>query len=215
MLLVGGVILTLAGFLIVVYWHFIVAGLVLFSVLFVFQHHTVAKVESPVEVASKSPVIDEPPSNKDESFQKTSIIDPIWLFTSLMRLRELNQLQQATQSEKPSVTPVVETKQIVETPEMREYVKNCTELTNDAKLCRDNWIAVNEAGAEIILEPVERKSIKQVNQTKTKVDKNTVNNPVLKSPEIKLLDVDNKEYKERRAAALSKPDAVVFQEVYR
>ena len=214
MLLIGGVILTLVGYFIIIYWHFIVAGAVLFGVMVIFLHHPTPKVET-VEVTKTEPVVvEEPPSNKDENFQKTSIIDPIWLFNSLMRMREINQTPAPVAQVEPTPSPVVEEpvkpKQIVETEQMREYIKQCTELTKDSGLCRDNWISMDEAGVEIILQPVERKSRKQIKQAKVKVD-----NSFSKPSDVKLLDVDNKEYKERRALVLSKPNAVILQETYR
>jgi hypothetical protein len=212
MLLVGGVIVTVVGYFALVYWHFVLAGFFLCGIVIIFQHHPTPKVE---EVAIKTPTSTEEITNtKDENFQKALMIDPIWLFANLMRLKESNQ----TPPVETVATPVVEDakpKQIVETEQMREYIKHCTELTRNPTLCRDNWIAVNEVGSEIILEPVERKMRKQIAQAKVEKVTPKVDDIFSKPSEVKLLDVDNVEYKERRAEALKKPNAVVAQYTFR
>jgi hypothetical protein len=67
---------------------------------------------------------------------------------------------------------------------------------------------------EIILDPVERPN-KPANTTKVVKVKATKQAPVSQVKEVKLLDVDNEEYKARRATAMAKPNAIVFQETVR
>jgi hypothetical protein len=204
LLMVGGVILTIVGFILFLYWQYILMGVVAFGVLTIVMHHPSNKVE---EIVEKEEVI-EPVVAHDPNMQKTAF-DPFLLF-SLLRFRA-EQAQAVTPAPAPEPVAV---KEVVETEEMRQYVKNCTELTNDSKLCRDNWVAANENGMEIILDPVERPN-KPANTTKVVKVKATKQAPVSQVKEVKLLDVDNEEYKARRATAMAKPNAIVFQETVR
>ena len=229
LMLVCGAILTVIGFILVMYWRFIVAGLVVFGVMTIFLHHP-DNTTQPVEVVVNTPT--SPPSTPqtDENMQKTSFVDPFIIFNAFVKMKELMETKDNVQPEPPKVAEVViEPKQVVETEEMKEYISNCTELTRNADLCRETWITMKEAGTELILEPVERSVRRQIRLAKvdnsTKVNKPVskvqevkpleVNKPISKVQEVKLLEVDNVEYKERRAAALSKPNAVVMQETYR
>jgi len=211
MLLLCGVIVTVIGFFLVMYWRFIVAGLLVFGVITIFANHT-ANPKPDAEVVVNTPVNT---TETDENMHKTSFVDPFIVFNALIKMKELLETKDDMQVESPKVSEVsFETKKVVETEEMKEYILHCTELTRNAELCRENWITMKEFGSELILVPVERSVRRQVNRAKfdniTKVDK-----PTSKVQEVKLLDVDNVEYKERRAAALSKPNAVVMQETYR
>lgn len=193
-----------AGFILFTFWHYIALGVFVFGIFTVLSHST----QNTTVVKNSPPVITEQPSvEKDPNIQNTSFIDPILL---MMKIKELGQ---TTNVVEPQKEVKVDITQVVETEEMRDYVKNCTELTNNSTLCRENWIAMSELGGEIILDPVERRVRKQ--NTKAKVEKVSTPKTHSKVTEVKLLDVDNKEYKERRAIALSKPNAVVFQETYR
>jgi len=223
MLLVCGVIVTVIGFFLVMYWRFIVAGLVVFGVITIFANHP-ANPTPAVEVVVNTPVS---PPQTDENIHKTSFADPFVVFNALIKMKEMLEAKDDVQTETPKVAEVlIEPKKVVETEEMKEYVLHCTELTRNAELCRENWITMKEFGSELILEPVERSVRRQVKRAKfdntakaditAKVDITTkVDKPTSKVQEVKLLDVDNVEYKERRAAALSKPNAVVMQETYR
>ena len=192
------------GFILFTFWHYIALGVFVFGIFTVLSHST---QNTTTVVKNSQPIITEEYSvEKDPNMQKTSLVDPILL---MLKLKEMAQLANVVEPQKEVKVDVV---QVVETEEMREYVKNCTELTNNSALCRENWNAMAETGGEIILDPVERRVRKQI--TKAKVEKASTKSHS-KVTEVKLLDVDNTEYKERRATALSKPNAVVFQETYR
>lgn len=104
---------------------------------------------------------------------------------------------------------------------MAEYVKSCTELTSNADFCKKNWIEARMSGTEIILVPVERitrsKTTERqvVKKAKVEVTKTPKFVAESKVKGVNLLDVDNTEYKARRAATLAKPNAVVFHDTLR
>lgn len=81
-------------------------------------------------------------------------------------------------------------------PEKVLYLEDCESLTNKPEMCEELWS--------------ERKADTEVKPTKKPLPEG------FKSAEnTKLLDTDNQEYKARRAEALKKPDAVIFQGTYR
>jgi hypothetical protein len=110
---------------------------------------------------------------------------------------------------------------VVQPVGMEEYVKACTELTNDKYFCKKNWMDAKMAGSEVFLVAVDRPS--QVRKTTkpevTKVAKAEVKHVKYvtesKVKGVNLLDVSNEEYKARRAATLAKPNAIVIHETYR
>lgn len=139
-LIVLGVITIVIGFLIVLFWQYIVAGAVVFAVLTVFSHHIdPTKVE---DVAEKSVLTDK-----------------------------------------------------------KTYMEECEDLTDDADTCEDLW---KERDGIVLKGAIETVTS---HVPDTKAVKEAIKN-------VKLLDVDNVEYKERRAAALKKPNAVVIQTTF-
>lgn len=84
----------------------------------------------------------------------------------------------------------------------KEYIDSCTELTHNKNMCVDNYQHAKDNGHELELIPVESRTI---SKDKAVSNVSTVN----------LLDVDNEEYKVRRAAALTKPNAVVLHDTLR
>lgn len=117
-------------------------------------------------------------------------------------------------------TTVAEEKPVVSPVGMDEYVATCTELTNNPSFCKTNWFEAKMSGSEIYLvagdrevkttKVTQRQTVQRepkVSQVKTK--------PLSQVKGVNLLDVDNVEYKERRASALAKPNAVVFRETIR
>ena len=96
--------------------------------------------------------------------------------------------------------------------ERDEYMKECLELTKNDDLCLENWINHKLTGDETIIIPVERE-VKSV-EPKTEVKKVSKTKPLKVSKNFKLLDVDNEEYKQRRAKVLENPNAVVIHEIY-
>lgn len=132
------------GFILILCWQYVAAGLFVMAVLTVFTHHP---KEEPVVV-------------------KPNVVQEI----------------------------IVEKEVIKE----KEYVDNCSELTQNKQMCVDHYQEAKQQGREIELVPVESKII-----------------PHDKVTNVNLLDVDNEEYKVRRAATLAKPNAVVIRETFR
>jgi hypothetical protein len=82
------------------------------------------------------------------------------------------------------------------------YMKDCTEVADySRKHCENLW-----HGRQV--EEKELEKLPEVKTTETHVDFKPVS-------EVKLIEVDNVEYKARRAEALKKPNAVVLQATYR
>ena len=218
--IVCGIGLIVVGFVAYMYLHFIIAGAVAFAILTVIAHHepsentTVAKNEPKEEYLV------------DDNIQKASF-DPLLLLNLFRFKMDMDRFNQVQQEPVPvPVQEVKETKEIVETEEMKAYVKHCTDLTNNPTMCRENWIAAADSDVELILDPVEKSTKVYVKPTKVAVERKVaepraerkikrVETPVSAVKEVKLLDVDNEEYKARRSAALAKPNAVVIQETYR
>jgi hypothetical protein len=128
-LIVLGVITIVIGFLIILFWQYIVAGAVVFAVLTVFSHH--------IE-----------PTKVEDVAEKTELSD------------------KAT------------------------FLDACKSLSDKSDTCEEMW----KDREDIVLKGAEE--VVEVAKT------------------IKLLDVDNAEYKSRRAAALKKPGAVVIQTTF-
>jgi hypothetical protein len=112
-------------------------------------------------------------------------------------------------------TPVLTTDE----KEMNQYVKLCAELTNDANMCRENWVDAKSNGDSMVLVPFERTpQVRKVDERQvTKTAKVEVTKYVVESKVkgVNLLDVDNTEYKERRASTMSKPNAVILHDTIR
>lgn len=111
---------------------------------------------------------------------------------------------------------------VVQPVGMEEYVKACTELTNDKYFCKQNWMEAKISGSEVFLVAIDRKP--QVRKTVDRQVTKVAKAEVTKGPKyvaeskvkgVNLLDVSNEEYKQRRDAALAKPNAVVFQQTIR
>ena len=165
--------------------------------------------------------------NTGSAFIHTAL-DPSWFVRNWFSYKATEAIDKKVQEAYNAPTPGVEREILLpvsETPEMLQYVKNCTDLTGDVKFCRQNWVEVASRGGEIFLEPVEREQtkseIRKISTKKPKVEKEeVVEKPKreriarAKVKEIKLLDVDNEEYKARRAEALAKPGAIVIRETY-
>lgn len=143
-LIVVGAILLIVGFLIVLFWQYLVAGAVVYLVLTVFSHH----------------------------------VDP------------------------KKIEEVVVEKSVM--TDKKTYMEECEDLTDKADVCEDLW----KARDGIVLKGAEEvvKTLKKEIMT----DKDAFMNV----KEVKLLDVDNKEYKDRRADALKKPNAVIMQTTF-
>ena len=95
--------------------------------------------------------------------------------------------------------------EVVEKPGDDEvaYMEDCVVMANyNIRHCQDLWH--NRQVDEEQLEKMEP----EIKESKKEVDFRPVS-------EVKLLQVDNKEYKERRAEALKKPNAVVAQYTFR
>lgn len=167
--------------------------------------------------------------NNDSNIHQTAF-DPSWFVRNWFSYKATEAIDKKLNApEQPRQIVEEEIKfPVKETPEMLEYVKHCTDLTNDPKLCQDNWNSVASTGNEIILSPVERTVQRKtekahIQKISTKVPKEPKEpkepkaQRIAKSKvnEVKLLDVDNEEYKARRAAALAKPNAIVIHETYR
>lgn len=86
--------------------------------------------------------------------------------------------------------------------EHEAYMKDCTEVADySRKHCDTLW-------GQRQIEEKELEKLPEVKTTETHVDFKPVS-------EVKLIEVDNVEYKARRAEALKKPNAVVLQATYR
>jgi hypothetical protein len=86
--------------------------------------------------------------------------------------------------------------------ERQAYMKDCMEIAEyPMAKCAAMW-----SGRETDDKKVEVSSVKEVSTSEHEF------RPV---SDIKLLDVDNQEYKSKRASAVSKPNAVVLQATYR
>ena len=83
----------------------------------------------------------------------------------------------------------------------KTYMEECEDLTDDADTCEDLW---KERDGIVLKGAIETVTS---HVPDTKAVKEAIKN-------VKLLDVDNVEYKERRAAALKKPNAVVIQTTF-
>ena len=210
--IVCGIGLLIVGFVAYMYLHFIIAGAVAFALVSVVAHHTPTTPTTVVKAEPQEEIIEE------SSFHKTTF-DP-FILLNLFRLKmDMDRFTETQQEPTPVVPEVAQVKEVVETEEMKSYVKHCTELTNNSQMCRDNWIAAAENDVDLILDPVEKstktyiKPAKAVVKSERKVKKQET--PVSTVKEVKLLDVDNEEYKARRAEALAKPNAIVLHETYR
>lgn len=142
-LIVLGVITIVIGFLIILFWQYIVAGAVVFAVLTVFSHHIeLPKVE---DVAEKTEISDK-----------------------------------AT------------------------FMEDCKSLSDKSDICEEMW----KDREGIILKGAIETVVSAI------PDKKVVNEAIMEAKTYKLLDVDNKEYKERRAETLKKPNAVLIQTTF-
>lgn len=93
--------------------------------------------------------------------------------------------------------PEPKTEQIVEKDAMTDketYLQECKDLIDKESDCEESW----KDRSDIILKSATEEVVKEIKQ----------------AAKVKLLDVDNAEYKTRRAAALKKPGAVVIQTTF-
>ena len=146
-----------------------------------------------------------------DSFQPTSLIgaanlasSTVWIVDNWFKVQPETPPQQNVVSEE-GIRPA-------RPGERDEYMKECLELTKNDDLCLENWINHKLTGDETIIIPVERE-VKSV-EPKTEVKKVSKTKPLKVSKNFKLLDVDNEEYKQRRAKVLENPNAVVIHEIY-
>ena len=117
------------------------------------------------------------------------------LFVSAPSEKQPEVVKQETQE---SVPEVKEAKVVTEE---QQFMEDCLSVAEYPMLkCKQLW---NERRVE---------ETKIVNETKEVSVKEHEFRPV---SSVKLLDVDNQEYKDKRAAAISKPNAVVLQATYR
>jgi len=117
------------------------------------------------------------------------------LFVSAPSEKQPEVVKEETQQ---SVPEVKEAKVVTEE---QQFMEDCLSVAEYPMLkCKQLW---NERRVE---------ETKIVNETKEVSVKEHEFRPV---SSVKLLDVDNQEYKDKRAAAISKPNAVVLQATYR
>lgn len=108
---------------------------------------------------------------------------------------------EVVKQETPTETVVPEVKEAKVVTEEQQFMEDCLSVAEYPMLkCKQLW---NERRVE---------EHKIVNETKEVSVKEPEFRPV---SSVQLLDVDNQEYKAKRAAALSKPNAVVLQATYR
>ena len=109
-----------------------------------------------------------------------------------------------TPIDKPAEEAKIEIKKEDVMDEHAAYIKDCVEIAEyPQKRCEQMWIGREGTSVEDA-EPVNVSE----KMTETHIDNTAVS-------KVKLIDVDNEEYKARRALALKKPNAVVFHETYR
>ena len=142
-LIVIGAIMIVIGFLVVLFWQYIVAGAVIFLALTVFSHHIEPNKE--VQVVEKNEMMDK-----------------------------------------------------------RSYMDDCEALTDKSELCEDLW---KERDGIVLKGAIETVMPAMTSITGEK-------EAFMPAVAVKLLDVENKEYKERRAVALKKPNAVIMQTTF-
>ena len=92
-----------------------------------------------------------------------------------------------TDETKPTEPPAIEQAK-------KEYMDDCNSLTHKPELCEETW---EQQDHDVI---IKQKAIPQ---------------GFVPANQVQLLDVDNQEYKTRRAEALKKPGAIILQDTLR
>ena len=203
-----------AGIFLAIFWRFLIFVILIIGFIVALKNNAFGVPRETVN----APIV----STYNGDIQQTSF-DVTWLLRNWFSYKATESIDKSINGPKNETPAVVEREvlqPVTETPQMLEYIKNCTELTSNSKLCRENWIDVASHGEEIILLPVEYTPYSK--SDKGYVQKISTKKP--KEPQIvaksnitqfKLLDVDNEEYKARRAEALAKPNAIVIHETLR
>lgn len=120
-------------------------------------------------------------------------------------------------------TPVEKKEVVKEQPKKEEvfderqaYLKDCVEVAEYSfEKCQKLW---TQRDVEETVKETTKETVKESVEISSEVVKQIVveNHDSFKEPaEVKLINVDNAEYKRRRAEALSKPGAVVMQSTFR
>ena len=117
--------------------------------------------------------------------------------------------QPQNKPEPVEVSKTLDAKEIIVEPDPKEveYVDRCTELTRDNEMCKENYkiSKTEDQTVELVAFEPRKKKSKKVMVEPVKV----VEQPASKVVPVNLLDVDNEEYKARRASALAKPNAAL------
>lgn len=111
----------------------------------------------------------------------------------------------------PAKPPKVEQKEeIILDPSKNKssFMEQCISLTNKPEMCEDLFSERDHDSIIIDASSVEPK-------THAKKEVSVSEDQFRPVSAVKLLDVDNQEYKDKRAAAISKPNAVVLQTTMR
>jgi hypothetical protein len=115
----------------------------------------------------------------------------------------------------PTKPPKVEQKEEIildPTKDKSSFMEQCVSLTKKPEMCEDLFSERDHDSIIIDASSVQPKTESKVESKKEVSVSEDHFRPV---SDVKLLDVDNQEYKSKRAAAISKPNAVVMQATYR